>query len=280
MRDGIELSCNLKESGAPIWLIATHGIGEHQERHEYLQDLFGQYFNIFRYDLRGHGKSQGPRADIQDFSDFMLDLGEIVQFLQKNYRMKRYVLFGHSMGGLITGSYIQNYHQAEIYPERIFLNAPAGGYPGVLGKFIDVAPVHLFKKVEQASFGPKLKGLVDLSYLSHDPRIKENYISDPLNCLSLGTRLLFGMVATTKETFCRPMRPQCPAMATVGSEDKIVNPEALKRYFKNVEHAFSFQVIEGAYHEIHNEIERFRKPYFDILRKFLMGCVNNETPET
>src|SRR3990167_8856677 len=104
MHDGVEISCQIKEMGGPIWLVATHGIGEHQERHQYLSDIFGQYFNVFRYDLRGHGRSGGPRGDISSFGQYMEDLNELIQFLHQEYRMKRYVLFGHSMGALINAS--------------------------------------------------------------------------------------------------------------------------------------------------------------------------------
>ena len=89
MRDGIELSVNIKETGSPVWIIVTHGIGEHMERHKYMTDLFGQDFNVFRYDLRGHGRSTGRRAYVEDFSLYMEDLREIVRFLNQKYRMGR-----------------------------------------------------------------------------------------------------------------------------------------------------------------------------------------------
>ncbi|MBI2520606.1 MAG: alpha/beta fold hydrolase [Bdellovibrio sp.] len=276
MRDGVEISCKIKEMGGPIWLVATHGIGEHLERHQYLSDIFGQYFNIFRYDLRGHGRSGGPRGDIDAFSQYMEDLSELIQFLHQEYRMKRYVLFGHSMGALITASYLQNFHKTEYYPERVFLSAPPAAYVGLLGKFIEYAPPGLFRKIEQSALGLKLRGLVDLQYLSHDPRVREAYLADPLNELALHTRLLFGMAAAAKDVFARPIRPKCPAMCVVGSEDQIVNPHFLKKYFANVDRSFDFQIIKGGYHELHNEIEKYRRVYFELLRNFLMDCLYRE----
>ncbi|MEK6624719.1 MAG: alpha/beta fold hydrolase [Bdellovibrionota bacterium] len=276
MRDGTEIFCRIKEMGGPIWIVATHGIGEHQERHQYLSDIFGQYFNVFRYDLRGHGRSGGPRGDISSFGQYMEDLNELIQFLHREYRMKRYVLFGHSMGALINASYLQNFHIAEHYPERLFLSAPPAAAVGLLGKFIEYAPSTFFRKLEQSALGLKLKGLVDLKYLSHDHRVMEAYLADPLNELAIHTRLLFGMVATAKDVFTRPIRPKCPAMCVVGSSDQIVNPLFLKQYFANVDRSFDFQMIKGGYHELHNEIEKYRRVYFELLKNFLMDCLYRE----
>jgi len=273
MRDGVELFTRIKEVGSPIWIVATHGIGEHSERHNYLLDLFAQYFNIFQYDLRGHGKSGGARADVKNFSEFNQDLEELLKFLVESYRMKRYLMFGHSMGALITAGTVQNYMKEIEGPEKIFFCAPPAGYSDTLGKLIDYLPAHIFDKIGTSRYSMKLGGLVDLNYLSHDPRVKDNYIHDPLNELKIHTRLLFGMVHASKEVFSRPIRAKCPAFCVVGGEDRIVNPLSLKRYFENIEKTFQFNIIEGGYHELHNEIEKYRKPYFEILKNFFMECL-------
>ena len=83
MPDGVELHGQIREVGSQIWLIATHGIGEHLGRHNYLIDLFGHDFNVFQYDLRGHGQSQGKPAYIEDFFQYMEDLQEIINYLPK-----------------------------------------------------------------------------------------------------------------------------------------------------------------------------------------------------
>ena len=49
LRDGIELNGQVKESGSTTWLIATHGLGEHLARHNYIPETLGQDFNIFQY---------------------------------------------------------------------------------------------------------------------------------------------------------------------------------------------------------------------------------------
>ena len=266
MRDGAELYTEVKESGSPVWIIATHGIGEHLERHKYIPELFGHDFNVFQYDLRGHGRSAGKKAYIQDFSIFMEDLLEITKFLKEKYRMERYILFGHSMGALISCSFIQSYVDENNYPTRLIVNAPPVGVGGPAGPLVNILPASLINMASDLPFSIPLKGLLDLNMLSHDPRIKEDYIKDPLNALKLESKLLLELVKTSKATFSRPLRSKCPSYVSVGSSDRMVGAKELIEYFTNIDKSFQLKVFDGAYHEIHNEIEKYKKPYFEHLK--------------
>lgn len=266
MRDGTELYTQIKESGSPVWIIATHGVGEHMDRHKYIPELFGHDFNIFQYDLRGHGRSTGRRAYVHDFAEYMEDLKEIVRYLSEKYRMKRYILFGHSMGALITCSFMQNFVEESHYPERVIVNAPPCGADGLFGKVLKLMPVTLFKGACEIPYSFPVGGLVDLEHLSHDPRTKDEYLKDPLCSVKLESKLIFELIKTAQATYSRPIRSKCPSFASVGGSDRVVGIDDVVNYFTVVDKSFNFKVIDGAYHEIHNEIEKYRKPYFDHLK--------------
>lgn len=266
LRDNVELHTQISEKGSKIWLIATHGIGEHLERHDYLYELFGSKFNICQYDLRGHGLSTGEVGYVEDFFDYMKDLQEVIFYLKERYKMDKFVLFAHSMGALITSGYIQKYADEETYPSLVYLNAPPVGFAGGLGKFIEYAPKGIFKNLAKIPVSVRVGGLLDLNYLSHDPRVKENYVTDNRNLLQLHTKLLLEVVKGSSGVFNRPLRPRCPAFVSVGTEDRIVGYSQLRKYFTMVEKSFNYREFEGAYHEIHNEIEKYRKPYFEHVK--------------
>ncbi len=266
MRDGTELSVQIKEIGSPVWIIAVHGIGEHLGRHKYIPELFGHDFNIFQFDLRGHGRSMGRRAWVQDFDIYMHDLQEIVKFLNEKYRMQRYILFGHSMGALIASSFMQNFAENSLYPERFIINAPPCGGAGLLGHVIKLLPQSFFKGACDLPFTMPIGGLVDMNYFSHDPRTKDEYIKDELNSLKIESKLLFELMKTGLDTFSRPLRSTCANFVSVGSDDKVIGKDDLIKYFSEVDKSFKLTVFDGAYHEIHNEIEKYRKPYFDYLK--------------
>jgi acylglycerol lipase len=270
LADGTELHAELREAGKPIWIIATHGICEHLGRHSYLNDLFGHDFNICQYDLRGHGRSMGDKCHINDFYQYMRDLHEIILFLKKTFRMERFALFGHSMGGLITSGYLKTFAKDDFYPELVFVNAPALGFPGVLGEIIKNTPSTAWKFIAKCPLSIPLGGLVDLDSLSHDPMVKEDYIKDDLNCLKPHTKLLFEMVAASKEIASSPINPKCEMHVTIGSEDQVVNVSSVNDYFTTIEKSVHFKFFENAFHEIHNEIEKYRKPYLDHLSSVFM----------
>ncbi len=266
LRDGVEIYSEIKESGKNIWFIATHGIGEHLGRHDYLTELFGHEFNILRYDLRGHGRSKGQAAYVKDFSLYAQDLCEVLEYLKENFKMDRFVLFGHSMGGLISCDFLQNFSKEDLYPEKFFINAPPVGVPGSLGKIVKYLPVEVVDGMTKLPFSAKLGGLVDLAFLSHNVKVKDDYLDDCYNHTKLHSKLLLELVKSSKKVFSRPLRPKCPAFCTYGTEDKVVSVEDLEDYFSMVEKGFKVKKIGGAYHEIHNEIEKYRLPYFDYLK--------------
>lgn len=277
MRDNVELHAQIKEIDSPVWLIVSHGIGEHLERHNYIKDLVGRDFNILMYDLRGHGRSLGAAATIDNFDLYRQDLQDLVRYLQERYKMKRYVLFGHSMGALITAGFVQRFCQELPKPELMFLNAPPAGFAAPLGGIVDAVSTSVFGKLAALKGSIRLGGMVDLAYLSHDPQVKERYLNDPLNALKLHTKLLLQLAWDSKVTFSAPINPPCPAFCSWGSGDRIVSPKHLQQYFSTIEHSFETREFEGAYHEIHNEVEKYRIPYFEYLTTCLRQALTATT---
>jgi alpha-beta hydrolase superfamily lysophospholipase len=275
-RSNLSLSYNLKENGSPYWLIVTHGLGEHSRRHDYFYKLLGQHFNICSWDLRGHGKSEGKRAFCENFDDLIDDLDDFINHLRLNYKMEKYLLFGHSMGGLVTAAYVQQrLPDLDHYPLKVFLSSPAVAAAGLQGKFFSWAPMALHNTLNKLPFSLPLGGVLDLKKLSHDSRIYQSYVADKLNSTKVQTNLLFAILKKSKEVFLKPLRCECPLYCSIGTQDVLVSPDAVIGYFEQIEKNAQLFKLEGAYHEIHNEIEKYRQPYFDFLIKSLKADLFN-----
>jgi len=268
-KDNVNLNLELFESGKDSWLIVTHGVGEHLGRHrDYILELFSSNYNIAFYDLRGHGSSEGKKGWVSEFTKFYDDLSELIEFLKSDYKMTKFSLFGHSMGALITAGFIQN-NRINFLPERVFLNAPPAAIPGFLGKIVDLVKSEWLEKLSNKGKGIYLKGLVDLNQLSHDSSIKESYENDELTLLSLNSALLFKMIKEARKVFSRPLNVDYPVFCSVGSADKIVSAQALVEYFSFIERNVRFKLIEGGFHEIHNDFDEYKNPYFEFLKNSL-----------
>ena len=82
-------------------MLLVHGLGEHSGRYDaFARVLAGAGTTVFAFDLRGHGRSPGPRGDVDAFPRFLEDL------LGMEEEMARQVpsdcprfLLGHSLGG-------------------------------------------------------------------------------------------------------------------------------------------------------------------------------------
>lgn len=271
--DGSKLNCQILENGSPVWIIVTHGVGEHGRRHEHLHKMFSQYFNICTYDLRGHGKSDGKRGNVNQFSDFVEDLHSVIKYLQSDYKLKRFILIGHSMGGLVTSSYMQKRVEKDLYPEKVVLSSPATAGPGALGDFFRVVPSSVNNALAALPLSIRIQGLLDIKKLSHDIRIYEEYIKDPLNVLKVHTHLFFEILKEAKDVFSKPLRITCDLYVAIGTEDCLVNAPFCIEYFKTVEKQARLYISEGGYHELHNEVEKYSQPFLEFLKESIMDSV-------
>ena len=268
--DGTPLKCLIRETGSHKWLIVTHGLGEHLGRHEFFLKLFSQNFNIAIYDLRGHGRSGGKKAWVEHFGDFAKDLDAVIQYFKKNFGLKDYVLFGHSMGGLIVSDYMQNHVKEDLYPEKVFLSSPAVAAPGLMGPVFSNAPKFILESLTKLPTLPVAK-VLDLRKLSHDSRVYESYIKDEHTQLKIHTKLYLEVTKASRDVFSRPLRIKCPLFCAIGTEDALVHPGLMIKYFTEIEKNAQLNVFEGGYHELHNEIEKFKNPYLNYLRQSLTG---------
>ena len=268
MRDGIELNTTVLEKGHDKWLICTHGVGEHSGRYDFLFAELSSSYNIVRYDLRGHGLSMGEAAYVEDFHDYILDLDEVIGHIKKRYRMEKYSLFGHSMGALITAAFMKELARETFYPDYVFLSAPPIGISGFLGKAVEYIPTKVVGLLSANPLSVKLSGLLELKHLSHNVNVASNYKNDTRNHLSLHSKLILEIIRYSRKTFVEAINIKCPGFIVVGGKDGISSCTAIEDYAGR-DNTFDLKVIPEGFHELHNETEKYRKPYLEYLKQSL-----------
>lgn len=121
--DGVTLFRRVYEpTGEPLGeLLLGHGIGENSSRYVQAAIAFASAgWRTTTWDLRGHGRSEGPRGYVKEFRRFHLDLAEQVAALQRTGR--RVVVVSHSLGGLIAFGAVA---AGLAKPDYLVLSAPA-----------------------------------------------------------------------------------------------------------------------------------------------------------
>ena len=106
-RDGAELFYRFYPlPGARHTVIIVHGYGEHSGRYEkFPEKMCGLSIQMAAMDFRGMGRSGAVRGTVGSFEDYLRDVSAFVEHLQaKRLCPRNFILFGHSMGGLVCRS--------------------------------------------------------------------------------------------------------------------------------------------------------------------------------
>jgi alpha-beta hydrolase superfamily lysophospholipase len=209
-------------------------------------------YAVYGFDHIGHGKSEGPRVYVNRFGDFIETLkiyGNLVREWQAGCP---FFLIGHSMGGLISSSYLL---EPPAFLSGAVLSGPAVKAPETLSRL-----TLIMGKVLSA-LTPRL-GLVTLEAagVSRDPDVVRAYESDPLVyrgklTARLASELISEMERITREAF----RITTPIIIVQGRKDRLVDPAGAQCLYDAAASSDKMiQLYDDLYHEVFNEPEHAR----------------------
>ncbi|MGF1692042.1 alpha/beta hydrolase [Photobacterium kagoshimensis] len=232
-------------------VIIVHGLGEHSGRYQNLiQTLLPLNIAVYGFDHTGHGKSEGKRVFIGNFDEFINTLDSYVDHVKQTHPNSPLYLIGHSMGGLITSTYLIQ-HQNKI--DGAILSAPAIQPPP------QISPVLITLGKYIAAIAPTLPAVaLDIKGLSRDDKVIDSYQQDPLvhagnvtAGLSRQIQLAMGDVAQDGH------RIKLPILVLQGTQDRLVNPQGAKFLVDTVSSKDkTLKQYDGLYHELFNEPEK------------------------
>jgi alpha-beta hydrolase superfamily lysophospholipase len=231
-------------------LLVCHGLGEHSGRYGNVVDvLVPDGWAVYGVDHRGHGRSEGRRAHLVRYDDWLADLDAFrLQVVARHDGLPVFLL-GHSMGGQIALAYALE-HQDEL--RGLVLSAPA-----LASSAVPRAAVPVVRAL--AKVAPTLRPAgIDPTKISKDPAVVAAYRADPLvhhGHPTLGlSAALFGQFDVLPER----ARALCiPVLMQYGTLDELVDASG----FRRLESSWgspdrTVHRYEGLWHEIYNEPER------------------------
>ncbi len=240
-------------------IFICHGYGEHCGRYEMLAKYFNSLgFHVFSQDHIGHGRSQGTRAHVEDFQDYVKDFISLIRRVQEKFSTPMPTfLFAHSMGGLI-GLHIMRAITLESVKSP-FLNQ-CWPFTGVILSAPALKPDpkqdnSFMRGLAKCCSGCMPKFGIDSlpsSYLSRVKSIGESYDEDSLNYhgnvrAKLGFEMLKSMDLIRE--CCGEL--QFPYLLIQGSSDRLVNPVGAREFHeKSGSKDKTYKEYEGGYHEL------------------------------
>ncbi len=232
-------------------VIIVHGYCEHSLRYGHVVNALTEAgYNVYLFDQRGHGKSDGPRAAVLRFEEYLEDMDVFLEQVRKSYGEGPLFLLGHSMGGLVVAHYTLS-RRPDI--AGVVLSSP---YLGLKVK-VPAWKEALARVTSRLVPSLSLKSEIDPHLLSHDGGMVEEYISDP--AVSKLNNARWYTESSASQDYCQENARSFPVPMLLmhGGDDRIADPDASRRFFKRVGREDSKLVIhEGFFHEIFNETGR------------------------
>ncbi len=243
--DGTHLNVRRWEpAGSRGTLLIVHGLGEHIGRYDAVARwLAARGFAVVGHDLRGHGRSGGPRGSVRRADDHLADLAAVVDAVRTAERPL--VLLGHSMGGAFAARFVVEERRPV---DALVLSSPA--LDGGLSRFqrLQLAVGH--------ALAPSLavSNQLDPSGIAHDPEVVRAYREDPLVHDRVTPRLGRAILDAGAMAIVRASAWRVPTLLLYAGADRLVSPRGSDRFAAAAPRA----VVESArfdalYHEILNE---------------------------
>lgn len=237
-----------KDSAADQKAVAviSHGLAEHLGRYDALADtLVYKGFTVYRYEQRGHARSEGQRTYFSDFNEMPDDLKTIMDLAKEENPVKPIFLIGHSMGGFTAAAF------GTKYPGQADGIVLSGG----------------LTRYSNQLFGPLPMQLPEDTYLDNelgegvcsDPAVVAAYINDPLVEKKVSVALInqFGYgIDWLKEN---AQNFTDPVLILHGNEDGLVAEQDSRDFFAEIASKDkTLKIYAFLMHEIFNEPSKYK----------------------
>lgn len=229
----------------------VHGYAEHCGRYDTVASTFiHRGAAVYAYDQRGYGRSQGMRAYVDNFDDYLDDLALFLQHVRTQRPNLPLFVFGHSMGGLIVLKYALD---RSLSARGLMLNGPAIEINPSLAPFLRWIAQFLGRLVPTL---PTTRSPEDA--ISRDPTVVEEAKDDPLNYHGrVLARTGAEMLRAGEEVRTRMANLKHPFLVLHGTADSLASPEWSRRLYEQAAaEDKTLKLYEGLYHETYHEPEK------------------------
>lgn len=267
-------------------ILILHGMAEHHKRYRlFIEFLLNQDYDVYSYDHRGHGTDKkinelGFFAHENGFELVVSDAISICNYIKDNNRSHKFILFGHSMGSLISRNVIQHFDSfngvilcGTTYPSK-FILLPGVFISAIIKKI--KGPKHKSPFMNNLLFGGKkytsLTTRTTFDWLTRSNPIVGAYIHDPYCGFICTTSFYHDLIKltinATKKNLIKQTKRDLPLYIISGDKDPVggygkeINKfvSVLKQYeFTNV----SSKLYPECRHEILNELN-YKEVFSDI----------------
>lgn len=258
----------------------NHGLAEHAQRYEtFAHDLAKAGYASYVHDHRGHGATVAPGASIGSFGDdgwngVIADVYAMNQLAKINHPDVPTIVFGHSMGGILTLSYLMTHPESVSAAALWNFGVEAGVLGFVLKSILKVqrmflgsdVPSGLVKAQTFEAWNKKFApNRTEFDWLSRDEAQVDKYVADPLcgfdSSIALWLELVGGIYFGADNNNLAKLPNTLPIHLQGGEKDPCSEyGTAVAKVYQRMQSAgmtdVTFNLLADTRHESLNEINR------------------------
>jgi len=242
----------------------VHGLGEHSGRYAHVANALNQAgYTLISFDLRGHGKSEGPRGHTPSYEALMKDISSLLEIANKQFPQLSSFLYGNSLGGNLVLNYVI---RCQPKPKGVIVTSPWLRLAFEPPRFkIILAQItnYIWPSFSQ-------KNGLDTKVLSRDHEVVHSYENDPLVHDHISTRMFIGIYQSGQWALENASKFSLPLILMHGGDDKIISVKASHEFANTKNKNCTLKIWDDLYHEIHNEPEK------EEVFKFLINWLDKE----
>ncbi|AOP31514.1 putative monoglyceride lipase [Skunkpox virus] len=244
-----------------------HGAGEHSGRYEELaENISSLGILVFSHDHIGHGRSNGEKMMISDFSIYIRDVIQHVVTTKSAYPGVPVFLLGHSMGA--TVSILAAYENPDLFRGMILmsplvttdaapkLNIVAAKVMGV------ITPNAAVGKLYPESVSRDMDEVYKYQYdpLVNHEKIKAGFASQVLKATNKVRKIIPKIVT--------------PSLILQGTNNEISDVSGAYYFMQNANCDREIKIYEGAKHHLHKETNEVKKSVMKEIETWIFNRVN------
>ncbi len=245
--DGLTLNVrrwNDEENQHSRAIVIIHGIGEHQGRYAHVAKYFiKRGYEVYSYDQRGHGLSDGKRGHSHGVESNLDDLDAVLETVQCD----QLFLYGHSFGGNVLVNYLLNRSNSKLNAAVLsgawmWLKNKPSGFEFALAKAMN----SIFPSFTQ-------NNKIDVTALSSIDQVGVDYLNDPLVHPKISVGLFMDFYPAGLKAIENAVELKIPTLLIHGEDDRIVDPEGSREFAKNAGAISELRIYSDTRHELHND---------------------------
>lgn len=253
-------------------VVLVHGYTDHSGLYRHMiEHLVRNQWNVFTYDLPGHGVSSGEALAIDSFDNYVAQLQHLLNHYRASF-VGPVVMMGQSMGGSIVLSFLAASSEQQKKAWSI-----SGSV--MLAPMIRPADYDWMNRLYPFFYWWLGRLKRRFAQSSHDQAFLDfRSQRDPLQHRYISMKWIGAMLKWVKRIEkSNPIDDD--ALIVQGTGDQTVNWQHNVQQLERLCPQAQWIVIEDARHHLVNESESFRKKVFDAVDEYLSKYEVNPTPK-